>query len=125
MNKSQGLQRLFVRSRTRVYHEMIKNDSKSWFVFPKKKLDPRNIDYLKVFNSMGVWKFYKYILLRRTIYPDSKFLCLWEFFRGIFAFLTGMIYPPMILYYLYFPPSRYIGFILDLTAFADMYDVFF
>lgn len=66
--------------------------------------------------------FPRYILMRRTIYPDSKFLCFWEMSRGIFAFLTGMLYPSLFIHQLYYPQITYIVFALDATAFVDMWD---
>lgn len=57
----QIIQRLYLRSGTVAYQTVNETHEESWFVFPTKKLDARNIDYQKGFDSMGLWKFCRYI----------------------------------------------------------------
>lgn len=51
--------RLFMRSSSVTYTEIPEETQESWFIFPRRKLHPRNIDYENGFKNSGVFKFFK------------------------------------------------------------------
>lgn len=48
-----------MRSGTVAYPEIVEEERKSWFVFPKKKMHLRNYDYQLGFSKAGIFSFLK------------------------------------------------------------------
>lgn len=46
-----------------MFQDMKEEEQLSWYVFPKKKLHPRSIDYERAFVNTGIWKVLRYLFI--------------------------------------------------------------
>nr|XP_022910630.1 uncharacterized protein LOC111421683 [Onthophagus taurus] len=97
----------------------VEEEVRSFYVVPKPKRNPLNIDYRKGF--VGQWNFLRYILLKRTINPNGPFHKNWELFRAISAVILSLIGPTFFIHTVYFPYGAYLLYILIAISFFDIY----
>nr|XP_022905655.1 uncharacterized protein LOC111417566 [Onthophagus taurus] len=92
-----------------------KKKSFKYFKFTKKKSD--NMDFHVGFPKL--WIIFKYLLMRATIIPDSKFLIAFELFRGIFAFFSNALSATAVFYQT--SAIFYSLIALDIISWIDIY----
>ncbi|XP_071052095.1 uncharacterized protein [Onthophagus taurus] len=75
-------------------------------------------DYYVPFDRLYPFSTLRVLFLRVTIYPDSKFLMIWEIFRCFFAIFSAILYmiPPI-----HLTPFKFVLILLDITAYVDIY----
>lgn len=114
------MQRLFLRSGTVNYHYMKAEEKSSWFIFPRRKLHPLSIDYDRGFENVGVWRFFKSLLLRQTILPDGNFIINWEIIQTVRIFIMGFYYISLPFYGAYSIAAQYIWIIFNIMGIIDL-----
>ncbi|GJQ80337.1 hypothetical protein Trydic_g12214 [Trypoxylus dichotomus] len=110
--------RLFTISSSAIQQCDMEEKEESWVVFSVNIADTRYTDFLNGWTKFAVLK---YFMLRRTILPDGRFILIWEIVRGIFAFLSAMIFPVLYIYQHYVPNLNYYMLILDMFGVIDIY----
>ncbi|XP_017782306.1 PREDICTED: uncharacterized protein LOC108566778 [Nicrophorus vespilloides] len=80
-----------------------------------------NHDYHGPFNKLGMFAFVRFVLMRKTVHPESKFLVYWERFRFSFAILSSILFLIPFFNSNSSSPNVLLFLLLDLTAYADVY----
>ena len=70
------------------------------------------------YNNINIYP--RFFLLKKTMLPYGRFLKWWEGFRSIFAFISCMVFPPLIHLSVSNPSLLYLCGVLDILGMIDM-----
>ncbi|RZF48576.1 hypothetical protein LSTR_LSTR011901 [Laodelphax striatellus] len=120
MKDSPDLRRLKVQKTVTIGENVMENACAGYLFSAGHRAHP-NVDYLDPFNHIGFLSGLRFVLMPITINPNGSFMYSWEISRGVFAFLSSIIFPILPYLLAYKPEIIFLPVFLGLTALADIY----